>query len=158
MKITKRTGIVIAVIALVLIIGTVVVVAALRDTAGIVTETFDNADVTCEVNDDYTVTNTSDIPALIRVRVIVNKTENDEIIPGDTPDYSVGSDWTQEGDYLYYNGFLTEKDGDSDTSTAAITITPDDDTQVILLAEAIQAASDASSEGWDMTFSDGSWS
>lgn len=157
MKISKKTGIILAVIALTLIVGTIAVFAVLRDTSDVVTETLEEADVSCEVNDDYSVKNTSNIPALIRVRVVVNKMENGEIIPSDTPDYNVGSDWTQNGDYLYYNGILTEKGGDSDTTTAAISIDKSD-AQVIILAEAIQAASDASKEGWDMNFSDESWS
>lgn len=95
---------------------------------------------------------------MIRVRVIVNKTEGDEIIPGDTPAYNVVSDWTQIGDYLYYNKILTEKNDRDDTTTAAISISADSDTQVLLLAEAIQAAFDASKEGWNATFSNGSWS
>ena len=157
MKKTNKTSIIIAVAVLLLIAGTIIVFAALRDTSGTVTEEFEKPEVTCEVNDDYTVTNTSDIPALIRVRVVVNNTDGGDIIPGETPDYTVGSDWTQIGDYIYYNGILTEKDGDSDTTSAAISI-DQGDAQVIVLAEAIQAASDASKEGWDATYLDGSWS
>ncbi len=71
--------------------------------------------------------------------------------------YTVGADWTKLGDYLYYNDILTEKDGSSDTTSAAIAIDKGD-AQVILLAEAIQAAADASKEGWDATYNNGSWS
>ena len=157
MKKINKTSIIIAAAVLLLIAGTIIVFAALRDTSGTVTEKLEKAEVTCEVNDDHTVTNTSDIPALIRVRVVVNNTDGGDIIPGETPGYTVGSDWTQIGDYLYYNGILTEKDGDSDTTSAAISI-DQGDAQVVILAEAIQAASDASAEGWNATFSDGSWS
>lgn len=157
MKKISKTSIVLSVAVLMMITGVIIVFAALRDTAGIVTEEFGKAEVTCEVNDDYTVANTSDIPALIRVRVVVNNTDGGDIVPGETPAYTVGSDWTQIGDYLYYNGILTEKDGDSDTTSAAISIDRGD-AQVTVLAEAIQAASDASKEGWDATYSDGSWS
>ena len=154
----KTLTIIIAVISVLLIAGIVTTAAIiLRDTSGIVTETFAKADVTCEVNDDYTVTNTSNIPALIRVKVIVNMTDGDEIIPGDVPSYTVNSDWTEIGDYLYYNAIVSEKDGDSDTTSAAISI-DQGDAQVIVLAEAIQAASTAASEEWGVSFSDGSWS
>ena len=156
-KISKST-LIISLAVVMMIVGVIIVFAALRDTSGTVTETLEKADVTCEVNSDYSVRNLSNIPALIRVRVVVNKTQGGEIVPGDTPDYTVGSDWTQKGDYLYYNGIVTEKGGESDTTSAAISITPGSDTQVTVIAEAIQAASDASKEGWNATYSNGSWS
>lgn len=155
----KTMTILITVISVVLLAGIITTAAViLRDTTANVTETLIKAEVTCTVNEDWSVTNTSNIPALIRVKVIVNKTDGDEIIPGDVPDYTVNSDWTQIGDYIYYNGILTES-GKSDTTTsAAISITPDDDTQVLVLAEAIQAASTAAAEEWGATYSNGSWS
>lgn len=156
----KTLTIIIVLVSVVLLAGIVTAaVAVLRDTSGIVDETLSQADVTCEVNSDYSVTNTSNIPALIRVKVIVNKTEGDEIIPGDVPSYTVSADWTQIGDYLYYNAIVSEKDGENVT-TVPITFseTPVDDIQVLVLAEAIQAASDAASEGWGVTFRESSWS
>lgn len=158
MKKINKTGIIITVTVLILIAGTIIVFAALRDTAGTVTEELRKPEVTCEVNDDYTVTNTSDIPALIRVRVVVNKTDGSDIIPGEIPAYTVGSDWSSIGDYLYYNTIVSEKDGENKTSASiSFTESPADDIQVLVIAEAIQAASDASKEGWDATFSDGGW-
>ena len=100
MKKINKSGIIIAVAVLLLIAGTIIVFAALRDTAGTVAEELNKADVTCTVNGDYTVTNTSNIPALIRVRAVVNQTDGGDIIPGDIPDYTVGADWTKIGDYL----------------------------------------------------------
>lgn len=135
--------------------GFIGVYASLKDTAGTVTESLNTAEVACEVNDDYTVTNTSNIPALIRVRVVVNQTEGDEIIPGDVPSYTDGSNWTRIGDYLYYNAIVSYKDGENKTS-AAIVIDPDG-AQAVVLAEAIQAASTASKEAWGVSYSDGSW-
>ncbi|MBQ6153592.1 MAG: hypothetical protein IJJ15_07595 [Ruminococcus sp.] len=155
----KTLTIIVAVVSVLLIAGIVTTAAIiLRDTSGIVTETFAKADVTCEVNDDYTVTNTSNIPALIRVKVIVNMTDGDEIIPGDVPSYTVNSGWTEIDDYIYYNAIVSEKD-DENVTTAPITFdTSADDIQVLVLAEAIQAASTAASEEWGVSFSDGSWS
>ncbi|MBQ3285543.1 MAG: hypothetical protein IJH40_07880 [Ruminococcus sp.] len=138
--------------------GFIGVYASLKDTAGTVTESLNLADVTCEVNEDYSVTNTSNIPALIRVRVVVNQTEGDEIVPGDIPSYTDGSDWTRIGDYLYYNGILAEKGSSGNTQTSpAISIEPNG-AQIVVLAEAIQAASTASKEEWGVSFSNGSWS
>lgn len=154
-RISKKTAAILAVVLIFAIAGTILVAAALRDTAGTVTEELNKAEVTCTVNSDYTVTNTSDIPALIRVRVIVNKTDSGDIIPGDTPAYTAGSDWTKSGDYLYYNGIVAV---DGTTSAAlSFSTSPDDDVQVLVLAEAIQAAADAEAE-WGMSYSNGSWS
>lgn len=156
----KTLAIIIAVVSVVLLAGIVTAAAVvLRDTSGVVDEKLSQADVTCEVNSDYSVTNTGNVPALIRVKVIVNKIEGDEIIPGEVPSYTVSSDWTESGDYLYYNAIVSERDGE-DVTSVPITFseTPADDIQVLVLAEAIQAASDAAGEGWGVTFSDGSWS
>lgn len=154
---------VLVIVAVTLLLATAIAVgsaAILKDTSATVTEELSKAEVTCEVNDDWSVTNTSNIPVLIRVRVIVNLTDEDgNIIPGDTPDYTVGSDWTQNGDYLYYNGIVSDEDGENATTPAiSYTASPDGDDQVTVLAEAIQAASDAAEESWGVTFSDGSWS
>lgn len=150
---------IVAVIAILLVItlavGGVGLFAVLRDTSGTVNEKMNKADVTCEVNEDYTVTNTSNIPALIRVRVIVNQTENGEIIPGDVPSYTVMSDWTKKGDYLYYNGIVDFENG-SNKTTAPISI-DGGGAQVTVLAEAIQAASDAAKDEWGTSYSNGSW-
>lgn len=157
----KARALVIVMISLLLITAIAVGAAAiLRDTSGTVTEELSKAEVTCEVNDDYSVTNTSNIPVLIRVRVIVNMTDEDgDIIPGDTPDYTVGSGWTENGNYLYYNGIVSNEDGDNAT-TAAISYTSlsDGGDQVLILAEAIQAASDAAEQSWGVSYSNGSWS
>lgn len=154
----RKAPLLITLAVLVVIVGAIAVYAALRDTAATVTETLETAEVTCTVNEDYSVTNTSNIPALIRVRVIVNKTESGEIIPGDVPDYTVGSEWTKIGDYLYYNGILTESGGNKTATSPAITVTPEADTEVLVLAEAIQAASDAAEESWGVAYANGGWS
>lgn len=157
----KKTRMIVAAVLAVVLIGGMVAGAfvVLRDTSGSVTESLSKAQVTCVVNEDRSVTNTSNIPALIRVKVIVNRTEGDEIVPGDTPDYTVSSDWTQIGDYIYYNAIVSEKSGENVT-TVPITFseTPGDDIQVLVLAEAIQAASTAAKEEWGATYSNGSWS
>ena len=157
----KAGALVIVMISLILATAIAVGAAAiLRDTSDTVTEELTKAEVTCEVNDDWSVTNTSNIPVLIRVRVIVNMTDDEgDIIPGDTPDYTVGSDWTVDGDYLYYNGIVSNEDGENSTSAAiSYTASSDGGDKVTVLAEAIQAASDAAEESWGVTWSDGGWS
>lgn len=65
--------------------------------------------VTCSVNDDYSVTNTSDIPAYIRASYAVNWMDDSGNIRGIGPAYGVnytigtGSGWTyNEADGFYY--------------------------------------------------------
>lgn len=155
----KRTILVFALIV-VLLVGGVTVSYALRDTTGEVTETLEKAEVTCEVNEDWSVTNTGNIPALIRVRVVVNLVDEDTLLPGDVPTYTVGSDWERIGNYLYYNGIVNFEDGENAT-TPAIAFSPNADQQVrvTVLADAIQATpADAAQSAWGKSYSDGSWS
>ncbi len=155
-------------LVLLLAVGGVTTALALKDTTGEVTESLEKAEVSCEVNDDWSVTNTSNIPALIRVRVIVNRIEDDNgtLIPGQTPDYTVGDGWTQIGDYLYYNGIVAfeaeENGGDHESKTAttpAIRISVDTGVRVTVLADAIQAAPKAAAQqAWGVAYENGSWS
>lgn len=159
-SIVKARPLVVVMVSLILISAIAAGAAAiLRDSSGSVTEELGKAEVTCEVNDDYSVTNTGNIPALIRVKVIVNKTDGDEIIPGDTPAFDVAGDWTENDGYLYYNAIVSNEDGENDTTVPiTFTDTVGDDIQVLILAEAIQAAVDAAAESWGLSFSNGSWS
>ncbi len=162
-------------LALLLVVGGVTTALALKDTTGEVKESLEKAEVSCEVNDDWSVTNTGNIPALIRVRVIVNRIEDEEgtLIPGDVPEYTVGEDWMQIGDYLYYKGivsFEAEEDEGEDGSeggesesknvtTPAISISVDEGVRVTVLADAIQAAPQtAADSAWGVSYEDGSWS
>ena len=156
-RLNKKAAAVIALVLILVAAGTVIVFAALGDTAGTVTEELGAASVTCEVNSDYSVTNTGNIPALIRVRVVINKTDGGDIIPGETPAYTVAAGWTQVGDYIYYNDIVSNESGSNVTSPAVTVGSAGSDIQVMVLAEAIQAASDAKNE-WGATFSGGSWS
>lgn len=59
--------------------------------------------VSCTVNNDNTVTNDSNIPVYIRVRVVANLLDNDGNYRYTSPAISVtGTGWTKNGDYLYY--------------------------------------------------------
>ena len=159
-KNSKKLIVILSLALVVLIAATIAVFAALRDTTATVTETLETAEVSCTVNSDWSVTNTSNIPVLIRVRVIVNMTDDEgNIIPGDAPDYTVGSDWTRDGDYLYYNGIVSDEDGENVTTPAiSYTASSDGGDRVTVLAEAIQATSDAAEDSWGLQYADGAWS
>ena len=110
----RRTALIL-ILAVLLTVGCFTTAFALRDTTGEVTESLEKADVSCEVNENWSVTNTGNIPALIRVRVIVNLTDDDTLLPGDVPDYTVGSGWVKIGDYLYYTGIVDFEEGENGT-------------------------------------------
>lgn len=159
----RRTALILILVVL-LTVGCVTTAFALRDTTGEVTESLEKAEVTCEVNENWSVTNTGNIPALIRVRVIVNLTDDDTLLPGDVPDYTVGSGWVKIGDYLYYTGIVDFEEGENGTgnvTTPAISYsnTGAQTTKVTVLADAIQATpSTATQQAWRVTFENGNWS
>ncbi len=66
---------------------------------------FKPSHVSCQVNDGYTVTNTGDIDAYIRVKVTVTWEDASGNIYGQAPGYTVtpGTDWFEGSDgYFYY--------------------------------------------------------
>lgn len=158
----KRT-VLILVLALLLLVGGVTTAFALRDTTGEVRESLEKAEVSCAVNEDWSVTNTGNIPALIRVRVVVNRKDDDgTLLPGDVPAYTVGSGWVQIRDYLYYTDivdFEAGEDGKANVTTPAVSISADAGVQVTVLADAIQATPNtAAQQAWGVTYSEGAWS
>ncbi len=161
-KVGRRTGKTLSILALVLVLlaGGATAYAALRDSAGIVTEVLEKAEVSCVVNEDYSVTNTGNIPALIRVRVVVNQTDGNALLPGEVPSYTVGSGWVQIGNHLYCQQIVSFEEGKNSTPPA-ISIADPGNAQILVtvLADAIQATPQtAAQEAWGHSFSDGGWS
>ena len=134
----------------------------LRETADGVTETFVVANADCKVNDDYTVTNTGNIPALIRTAVVLNWVDEAGNIvanAGDLPEPEFAEDWTKDGDYYYYNGVVDPGGTTSAVITANTDAEPAYTLQVMVLAQAIQAEpADAAGEAWHAVYSDSAWS
>ncbi len=160
-----KRRVLILVLALLLLVGGVTTAFALRDTTGEVRESLEKAEVSCAVNEDWSVTNTGNIPALIRVRVVVNRKDDDgTLLPGDVPAYTVGSGWVQIGDYLYYTDivdFEAGEDGKANVTTPALSYanTVEQTTMVTVLADAIQATPNtAAQQAWGVTYSEGAWS
>ena len=116
-----------------------------------VENSFTPAQVSCEVNDDLTITNTSDVEAYIRAMVVVNWMDRDGNVSGTVPVYEIttNSGWTRDTNtgIYYYNSpvhpeAVDEKlaeivaPADVDCKEAA----PDGYTLTIeVIAEAIQA-------------------
>jgi len=131
--------------------GTLAYIATQTDN---VQNSFAPSYVTCSVNDDYSVTNTSDIPAYIRATYAVNWMDGSGNISGIGPvegtDYTIvgpGSGWTyNSADGFYYYLSPVAVDG---IVPAPVTMSPGATTApdgysltLTVTAEAIQAAGD----------------
>lgn len=117
-----------------------------------ITNNFTMAHVDCVVNNNQTITNTSDIPAYIRAAVVVTWQDTNGKIYGKAPvegtDYTVnlGTSWESRGDGYYYSAGAVEVG-----ETLSLTVNTSDagkapegcTLNVEILAEAIQAAPDS---------------
>ena len=157
------------------------VFALLKDTTSVVTNTFQRATVTCSVNEtmnlqtmtksNVSVTNTGNIPAYIRAKVVVNWVNEDgDVVPppgGDysyTLNYATGTDWVSFGSDGYY--YFTEPVAPSGTTETLISSValgasypaePKYFLQVVILADAVQAAPpEAMAEAWGVGINNGS--
>lgn len=101
--------------------------------------------VACKVEnsgDTYTITNTGNVEAYIRVAVVANTVENGVIVGNATPTvtYDTNKVMVKDGFY-YYKGLLAAN------GTMTLKITAVDDVQVSVLAEALQPG--AAQDAWD---------
>ncbi len=188
---TRRTHLIVAIIVAAIAVAALaagVVYAALKDTTSVVNNTLEPAHVTCSVvetfdgstKSDVKVRNTGDIPALIRVKVVINWVDSDGYVAYNpdtnyryTATLASPLNWTNgsgaatltEG-YWYYNGIVQPGETTEDLIAsvvenlgAPVASDPQYRLQVNVFAEAIQAApSDAVQGSWHMTYSDGAWS
>lgn len=154
---SKKTGMLF--LSLLLVIGMVVggTVAWLSTKSAPITNTFLPSKVACEVTESFdgktksnvNVTNTGDIDAYIRVKLVTYRVNDEEQHIGGTaeiPDFKPGAGWVKNGDYYYYTKPVAP-DKQPETyliSSIILTDSYDDDAdggkQVIeVMAEAIQA-------------------
>lgn len=161
--------------------------AALKDTTAVVNNTLDPAHVTCEVVENFDgnvkssvkVKNTGDIPALLRVKVVINWIDGDGNVvysPGGDYHYSVTLadplNWTNDGGstvvtsgYWYYNGIVQPDELTTDliatayeNLSGAAASDPSYHLRITVMAEALQAAPGlAAQDVWGMTYANGSW-
>ena len=160
-----------ALLALVLILvctvgGTVAYLVAHTDP---VTNTFTPGKVSCQVeeefNDDYTVKtkavvkNTGNVPAYIRVAVVANTVDGDNITGMadlSQVDWLNEANWTEGNDgFYYYKGVVQPGDVTENLLKNGIPLTG---IQVTILASAIQSMPDAAVEdAWNMSYNSGDW-
>ena len=164
------------------------VIAALRDTTSPVDNNLDPAVVTCNVNETFdghtksgvSVENTGNVPAYIRVKVLINWTDADDYEAWFTgsADYGYSTslasplNWTNangssaiDDGYWYYNGIVQPGDSTdvliasiTENLSAAVAADPRYHLKVTVLAEALQAApSTATEQSWGMTYTGSAW-
>ena len=151
--------------------GTIAYLTAQSET---VTNTFLPSSVTCAVTENFdgqvkqnvNVTNTGDIAAYIRVKLVTYRVNaQGQHIGGtaDLPQFTLGTDWVKYGDYYYYT--LPVEPGKQPASNLAdqITLTGsygdvDGGSQAIdVMAEAIQSVpAKAVGEAWGVSIAQGS--
>ena len=156
-------------LALVLILvctvgGTVAYLVANTDP---VTNTFTPGKVSCQVEEEFkdndtvktkaVIKNTGNVPAYIRVAVVANTVDGDNITG--MADLSEGwlndEYWTKSGDFYYYKGVVQPGEKTDNLLKTGINL---DGIQVTILASAIQSMPDAAVEdAWQMSYDSGDW-
>ena len=153
---SKKTGMLF--LSLLLVIGMVVgsTVAWLSTKSAPITNTFLLSHVSCSVTEEFNgttksnvnVTNTGDIDAFIRVKLVTYRVNDEEQHIGGTaeiPDFKPGAGWVKNGDYYYYTKPVAPDEQPADALISSITLTdPYDDADggkpvIEVMAEAIQA-------------------
>ena len=156
-----------ALLALVLILvctvgGTVAYLVAQTDP---VTNIFISGEVSCQVKEEFNgktktkavVQNTGNVPAYIRVAVVANTVDGDNITGMadlSQVDWLNEANWTEGSDgFYYYKGVVQPDDVTADLLKNGIPLTG---IQVTILASAIQSMPDAAvEEAWNMSYNSG---
>ena len=156
-------------LALVLILvctvgGTVAYLVAHTDP---VVNTFTPGKVSCQVEEVFNenktikteavIRNTGNVPAYIRVAVVANTVDGDNITGmADLPDGWLNAEkWTEVGGFYYYKGVVQPGAVTDNLLNADINL---EGIQVTILASAIQSMpDDAVNEAWKMSYDTGTW-
>ena len=164
-------------IAIVMVIGAVAgtTVAFLTTKTEDVANQFEYGKVSCQVDEtfangtksDVKITNTGNIPAYIRAKVVVTWKDADGNVYGKAPassDYSItyGSEWTQGTDGYYYYNTPVDANGSTPALITECKKTADAaapegyDLSVEIIADAIQSQpANARTEAWNYPASSG---
>ena len=168
----KRAGALTIALVLVLALAVGGTLAYLFTRTDDVQNTFTPSHVTCEVTEsfdgttkrDVNVTNTGDIDAYLRVKLVTYRVnEKGDRIGGtaEIPTFTPGAGWVQYGDYYYYTKPVAPNAQPKTALIDSITLRDYDDAdggkQVIeVMAEAIQSVPDkAVGDAWGVTITDG---
>ena len=138
-----------------------------------VVNTFTPAQVSCEVTEDFNgtiksnvnVTNTSDIYAYIRVKLVTYRVNAQNQHIGGTaslPNFTLGTGWVKYGDYYYYTKPVEPNKKPEANLIRSITLNSYTDVDggyqaIDVMAEAIQSSpAEAVGKSWGVTISEGS--
>lgn len=146
-------------------------IAWLIDKDSPLVNTFDPSKVTCEVQEkfdgkvksDVNVTNTGDIDAFIRVKLVTYRTNDAGQHIGGTaalPQFTLGANWVEYNGYYYYTLPVAPGDNPATKLTDSMTLTESYDDadgghqSIDVMAEAIQSVpEDAVKAAWGAGFS-----
>lgn len=172
---TASTKMMVLAISIILLLSTAVMgtMMFLVSKTPVVTNTFDPAKVTCEVQEqfdgtvkkDVTAKNTSNIDAYLRIKLVSYRVNTDGERIGGTvviPNFTPGSGWFEQDGFYYYHkpvapGEIPEVNLIGDSGITLVTYTDaDGGKQVIeVIAEAIQAKpTSVVADQWNVTVND----
>ena len=165
------------VLSIVLLLGVAIggTIAWLSTKTTSVTNTFTPAKVTCDVTENFdentgvktnvNVTNTGDIDAYLRVKLVTYRVNDDGQHIGGTaaiPAFTPGDGWVKYGDYYYYTYPVAPGQQPETPLIDSLTLTgsysdADGGKQALeIMAEAIQSAPDeAAGQAWGVTITPG---
>lgn len=138
-----------------------------------ITNTFKPSHVSCSVTEEFdgkiksnvNVTNTSDIDAYIRVKLVTYRTNDQGQHIGGTaflPTFTLGTGWVEYGDYYYYTLPVAPKEKPEADLISSITLESYTDVDgghqaIDVMAEAIQSEpARAVGQAWGVSISQGS--
>ena len=159
----KSTALIIAIVLiLVMAVGGTVAYIVTHTEPVINTFTPTEAKITVEekvennVKNSITVKNNSTgVPVYIRVALVANAIDDKGTVTGsaNVPAFTLGKGWEKIGEYYYYTSAVEVGDSTGDLLGDKMTLDPN--TQVIVVADAIQATpKDAVIEAWGQTVAD----
>lgn len=151
-KINKKSFLLFALIAVILMAGIGGTLAYLTTKTTEVENVFKPSQVTCEVREDFNdgdtekkdvkIKNTGDVTAYIRAAVVANWVDNaGNIVEPATVSFSSSDKWTKSGDYYYYQESVPAEGLTENLINSCKTTSREDGLhlQMTILAQAIQA-------------------
>lgn len=150
MKLNKRSLILLVSLVALLVITVGGTLAYIAVSTGSLTNIFNPSKVEVTIHDDGTIENTGNAPAYVRVAIVANWQDSNDVVYAKAPSYTVNSTvWTKGSDGFYYYTQVLQPEG-----SIPVVVTPGDGEgaptgyvfKVEILASAIQATSDAVSD------------
>ncbi len=159
---TARSSALIIALALILVLAVGGTVAYIFTHTGPVINTFTPADAKITVDEQTSdnlktsitvVNNSTGVPVYIRVALVANMIDKDKNVTGaaDVPTFTLGENWVKGSDgYYYYTEPVPVRESTGNLLEKAMTL--DENMQVVVLADAIQAMpKQAVIDAWGVT-------